>query len=488
MEYFQKYFPEDHLQNAAFFTNKYHLSQHGCVLNASAADIKNLYGLHIIMGCLAYPKVRMYWSEGFGLAQIKNAMTRDKFFTLRNSLHFVDILQPPTNKLFKIQPVIDCVRSRCQALATEITEYSIDEQMIPFTGRASMRQYVKNKPRPVGLKNLVVATSSGLVVDFEIFQGAGTFSDTGLGVGPSIVIRLTKHLPKGSFLYFDRYFTTIPLLEKLLELGYKSTGTIALNRLPVQRMGFPLHRNMNRGDISQFVQGSVVAVKRRDSKCVTLVSTECGKDPVGVVQRWYKKERKHINVPCPQIVKRYNTKMGGFDAADQSMEYYRIFIKTKNWTVKTTFHLIGMVVCNAWREYRADALKAGIRKKNTKDLFKFKSELGEVVAKFTERPINPPVPYCTSTAEPAAKRNRPLDPPVGVRTDRYDHWPEAMDMTTPWMWRVKECTSRTRIKCSKCDIFLCLTKNKNCFQEYHTKNDRFKSMYMNIIFKYIPSI
>uniref|UniRef100_A0A0K8U4J7 PiggyBac transposable element-derived protein 3 n=1 Tax=Bactrocera latifrons TaxID=174628 RepID=A0A0K8U4J7_BACLA len=210
MEYFQKYFPEDHFQNAAFFTNKYHLSQHGCLLNATAADIKNLYGLHIIMGCLAYPRVRMYWSEGFGLAQIKNAMTRDKFFTLRNSLHFVDTLQPPVNKLFKIQPVINCVRSRCEALATEITDYSIDEQMIPFTGR--------------------------------------TFSDTGLGVGPSTVIRLTKHLPKGSFLYFDRYFTTIPLLEKLLELGYKATGTIALNRLPLQRMDFPLDRNMHRGE------------------------------------------------------------------------------------------------------------------------------------------------------------------------------------------------------------------------------------------------
>ncbi|KAG5888302.1 hypothetical protein JTB14_022190 [Gonioctena quinquepunctata] len=69
----------------------------------------------------------------------------------------------------------DLVQNRCKAIERkEKTAYSIDEQMIPFLGRCPVRQFAKNKPRPVGLKNFVVTSSDGLVLDFEIYQGDTT--------------------------------------------------------------------------------------------------------------------------------------------------------------------------------------------------------------------------------------------------------------------------------------------------------------------------
>ena len=152
------------------------------------------------------------------------------------------------------------VRKRCNELATDITNYSIYEQMIPFTGRIPARQVLRNKPSPVGPKNLVCATANGIMVDFELFQGVGSFPDRGLGHGPSIVIRLVKHLQKQSHLYFDRYFITIPLLQKLLELGFIATGTIMANRLG-KRINFPIGESINRGDSCQFLNNGTVAVK-----------------------------------------------------------------------------------------------------------------------------------------------------------------------------------------------------------------------------------
>lgn len=39
-------------------------------------------------------------------------------------------------------------------------QYSVDEQMIPYLGRLpGIKCTVKNKPRPVGVKNMVIATS-----------------------------------------------------------------------------------------------------------------------------------------------------------------------------------------------------------------------------------------------------------------------------------------------------------------------------------------
>ncbi|RVE51881.1 hypothetical protein evm_003501 [Chilo suppressalis] len=79
--------------------------------------------------------------------------------------------------------------------------------MIPFTGRCPLRQVVKNKPRPTGLKNFVTTTSDGLMVDFEIYKGANTmFGDKSLGLGPSVVLHLIKTIPPGSCVFHDRQF------------------------------------------------------------------------------------------------------------------------------------------------------------------------------------------------------------------------------------------------------------------------------------------
>lgn len=65
--------------------------------------------------------------------------------------------------------------------------------MVPFTARCNLRQVVRNKPSTVRLKNFVLITSEGLMLDFHIYQGAKTiFGDSPLGLGPSVVLHLSK--------------------------------------------------------------------------------------------------------------------------------------------------------------------------------------------------------------------------------------------------------------------------------------------------------
>ncbi|KAG5887132.1 hypothetical protein JTB14_029812 [Gonioctena quinquepunctata] len=71
-----------------------------------------------------------------------------------------------------------------------------------WSRRCSIRQYVKNEPRPVGLKNFVMTTSDGVVLDIEIYQGETTpYLNKTLGLGPDVVLQLVVTLLKISSVF-----------------------------------------------------------------------------------------------------------------------------------------------------------------------------------------------------------------------------------------------------------------------------------------------
>lgn len=105
--------------------------------------------------------------------------------------------------------------------------------MIPFSGRTQLKQYVPRKPNPEGLKNFVLATPGGLILDFEIYQEKKSSLYPGSsGIAESAVLRLADRLAPGTSLYFDRYFTSCALLDKLTDKGIATTGTLMNNRIP----------------------------------------------------------------------------------------------------------------------------------------------------------------------------------------------------------------------------------------------------------------
>ncbi|KAJ4449340.1 hypothetical protein ANN_00738 [Periplaneta americana] len=99
------------------------------------------------------------------------------------------------------------------------------------------------------------------------------------------------------------------------------------------------------------------------------------------VRRWDNKNKKYIDVSRPKVVKLYNQSMGGVDKLDFLISLYRIFMKTRNWTLKLIFHAVDLAVCNNWLEYQADAEKLGIYKNKTLDLLHFRMRVGEALVK-----------------------------------------------------------------------------------------------------------
>ena len=234
----------------------------------------------------------MYRHHVTRVERITSAMPVNRFQKIRNSIHInsaADAGPGDCNKFWKIQPLVECIRSRCLELPRE--EYcSVDEQMIPFEGRAPAKQFVSNKPNPIGLKNFVLCGKSGRALDFELYQGAVTgipkkFKKLGLGLGTSIVLRLSETVPKqiNHKIVSDSYFTGMSLIRELKKEGVHSLGVVRKNKL----MGCCLKnakdlKKESRGAMDSKVskEKDICVVRWFDNSAVTLASSFAGVEPI----------------------------------------------------------------------------------------------------------------------------------------------------------------------------------------------------------------
>jgi hypothetical protein len=66
-----------------------------------------------------------------------------------------------------------------------------------------------------------------------------------------------------------------------------------------------------------------LCIKWKDNKCVTLLPSCIGSEPVGTCTDGASKKRKKVDVPRSPIVHAYNRSMGGIDLCDRLLAYYR---------------------------------------------------------------------------------------------------------------------------------------------------------------------
>ena len=123
------------------------------------------------------------------------------------------------DRLAKVRPVITAVKDSFLASYAPHCQCAIDEAMVRFKGRSSLKQYLPMKPTKRGFKVWVRADSSnGFVCDLDVYTGKDGAVTTNLGA--KVVARLSRALMGGHYhLYFDNYFSSLPLFDSLLEDG-----------------------------------------------------------------------------------------------------------------------------------------------------------------------------------------------------------------------------------------------------------------------------
>ena len=148
--------------------------------------------------------------------------------------------------------------------------------------------------------------------------------------------RLCKQLPEHKLhkLFFDNWFTTLPLLKYLKMKSIHAVGTIRVNCISSCPMLSNKELEKAGGgtlDYRSYSNSGLIVAKWVHKKFVQLCSnmlvlSQCKRFNVG---------KKQVPIQCPSIVTVYNKSIGGVDLADTLIALYEINVKIKRWKHKS---------------------------------------------------------------------------------------------------------------------------------------------------------
>lgn len=420
-------------------------------------------GFSILMGINHLPSLADYWKsdEIYRYPPVADRISRDRFFDLSRYLHFTDNTtlpqrgHPNYNRLQKVQSVIDAVLEACLSTYNPNKNLSIDEAMIAFKGRSSIKQYMPKKPTKRGIKVWVRSDSSnGYICQFSVYTGKENGTEE-VGLGCNVVKKLTNTISGNWYrVFMDNFFTSVPLFQHLLNQQIYACGTLRNNRkhLPADMREISKKGLAVRGDFVFRQDQNLVMTVWQDTKPVTLLSTLWDPEEVITVKR-KRKDGTILDIQCPAVVNTYNQNMGGVDRGDQYRKYYEIRMKSRKVYKYVFWFLVEVCILNTYQMYRY----TGCTGKVLSTFKDFRVELAkELIGSYCGR----------------KRRGRPLSvlPPHMDRQFTLAHFPMKQSKGRCIYCQRNGQRKETTWFCRGCNMRLCHTgiDTTDCFIKFHT--------------------
>ena len=149
-------------------------------------------------------------------------MLGDCFLQLLSNMHFANNADNDgTDRLFKIQHVVETIISNFREMFTPYQNIATDKSLLKFHGRLGFKQYNPSKRARFDIKVYKVIQSSGpdacYTWNMKIYCGQDR-TDDGLPPSPKVVLDLNNQLlGKGYNIYFDNWYSSPGLFVQLLQ-------------------------------------------------------------------------------------------------------------------------------------------------------------------------------------------------------------------------------------------------------------------------------
>lgn len=493
--FFKYFFTDDIISNIVQQSNLYSVQTNvSRPVGITTTDIRQYIGICIIMSLVKAPNVRSYWASVTGNETIRNCMPLNKFEKIRRYLHFNDntkmlpVEHPDHDRIHKIRPLYRALNDRFSTIPPE-RFLSIDEQICSCKSRHYLKQYMPLKPHKWGFKFFVLSGVSGFAYNIELYAGQENITmpdEPDLGAAANVVVRLCRLLQRNLYyrVFFDNYYSTVPLVTYLAKQGILSLGTIRRNR--INNCKLPTDKDWKkepRGSFVEYVtnyEGVDISTSVwKDNKMVHFISSFAGEHPHSTVKRFDKKKREKTDIPSPYVLMEYNRHMGGVDLLDSILARYKILVRSKKWYFRIFYHLLDITLANSWLLYRRVNESLNERGKENENRAKgkllsfseFRAEVALVLCQMGQgtarRSSGRPALETMEHQLQAKKKKGPTVyiPPKDVRTDGMLHIPIVQNARQ--RCKRPQCKHLSYIQCEKCSVHLCLNKNNNCFKDFH---------------------
>lgn len=429
--------------------------------NISKDELLVFFGINILMGIKKLPSYRDHWSSDAMLNDpyTSSLMTVNRFGFFLSNIHISDNSVEPKkgtsgyDKLYKLRPLLDQLNKSFKNCWKPSKYQSVDESMIKFTGRSSLKQYMPAKPIKRGYKCWVRADESSFVCEFQIYTGKTETTEKQLG--PRIVKDLTRELVgKGHHVYFDNFFTGVELMIDLKKDTIFACGTVRSNRSRLPKSEIP-DKKMSHGQYEYKTSNTGIRwIRWMDKKPVHFLSNYHDPCEMTTVSR-RQKDGSLKCVDCPHMCRDYNEHMGYVDNADHLLSTFKIDRKSHKWWHRIFWHFIDVTVVNSFIIHKE-------RNGNSLTSKKFRLSL-----------VNELVGHKLPTPKGRKRQSTFVGPqkpqvPVEKRRSEASHMPLFTDTRKRCaLCSTKTDERRTRWICKICDAPLCLSEKRNCFMEYH---------------------
>ena len=489
--YFRMFFTDELLESISYQTNLYATQQSvNTTFKTSPEEIMNYIAVLLYMGVVPLPSLDDYWSVKTRVPQVASIMSSKRFRLLRRTIHFNDNSQIPStvDRFYKIRPVLNALREEFLKVQ-QTPKQSVDEVMVGYKGKmaGNLRQYIRSKPTKWGYKLFCRASSDGFVHDLILYQGATTFpshpsqleeDEKKMSLSCQVVSVLARSMTSSgtSGIYADNYFTSLDLVRHLQKKGIRYTGTARDNRIgkPCLKTNEAMgQKSVKRGEVDYCSSDDgIVALKWKDNKVVTVLSSDRGVEPMGKVKRYCKETKKKEPIPCPSVILSYNAHMGGIDKSDMLVTLYKTPMKSKRWYLRLFAYCIDVAVVNAWLLYRRDCVALDEKWISLKQFrLHVYSAASANNALHNRATLTRNHPACKDVElpPPTLRGQRSELPDATVRFDRaLFHCPLFSDARQT----CKHCSKkgnvmRSNFICSVCKVHFCLNKTRNCFRDFH---------------------
>ena len=144
-------------------------------------ELMAFFGMLFYMGIARLPQLELYWStkhelirqhiaDVMPLVRFQQIM---KFIHLNDTEHQIGAKQPGYDPLYKGRKLLDIVTNKFEIEYNLNESVSVDEAIIPFKGRMSFKQYMKDKPVKHGIKVFVLADGKyDYIKKLQIYTGS----------------------------------------------------------------------------------------------------------------------------------------------------------------------------------------------------------------------------------------------------------------------------------------------------------------------------